>query len=177
MNEIYDEIRIFSIISEFDNGEICNIPLKLPQKMNDKKTRASKKNFFKCLREKGFKFSDDLMYPQRHCPKIMNNSKLEPYIQKLSENNEKIYDEFKKLSAKGIYGPYEIINDDKQGYVVKTLDVILTNTIICEYSGDVFFLKNKIFEENDSIMELITCPNPILSMVICPKKYGNLGMF
>ena len=73
---------------------------KKSQKNEWQKNKSFKKNFFKCLREKGFKFSDDLMYPQRHCPKIMNNSKLEPYIQKLSENNEKIYDEFKKLSTK-----------------------------------------------------------------------------
>ena len=107
----------------------------------------------------------------------MNNSKLEPGIQKLCEKNEKIYNDFKLLSKKGIYGPFEIIKDEKQGYVVRTLAVINTNTLICEYAGDVFFLKNKIFDNNDSIMDLITCPNSILSMVICPKKYGNLARF
>jgi len=41
------------------------------------------------------------------------------------------------------------------GFIVKALDLILEKTLICEYVGEVDFARNKIFDENDSIMDLL----------------------
>ena len=51
------------------------------------------------------------------------------------------------------------------------------NTIICEYTGEVTLLRKKIFDKNDSIMELIRTPSSDTSLVICPEKFGNLARF
>jgi len=50
-------------------------------------------------------------------------------------------------------------------------------TLICEYSGEVDFARNKLFHKNDSIMDLLRTPKSYTSLVICPEKYGNLGRF
>ena len=72
----------------------------------------------------------------------------------------------------------KIVYDEKQGYIVKQTAEILTNTIISEYSGDVFFFRDSLLmKKNDSIMELIHSPCSDTSLVIIPQKYGNLGRF
>jgi hypothetical protein len=50
-------------------------------------------------------------------------------------------------------------------------------TLICEYSGDVTLARNKIFDNNDSIMELIRTPSSSTSLVICPEKSSNIARF
>ena len=54
--------------------------------------------------------------------------------------------DIKKESHLGKYEPLEII-EKKQGYVVKTTKLILLNTIISEYSGDVFFKRCFIYKK------------------------------
>jgi len=49
--------------------------------------------------------------------------------------------------------------------------------LVCEYVGDVDFLRNRIFDKNDSIMELLKTPSSSTSLVIIPENYGNIGRF
>ena len=61
---------------------------------------------------------------------------------------------------------------------MKTKSTILPNTIISEYSGDVFFLRDALFmKKNNSAMELIHSPISDTSLVIIPVNYGNLAVF
>ena len=80
-------------------------------------------------------------------------------------------------SKKGFYPPVQIVYDTIQGYVVKASDSIKKNTLICEYAGDVFYLRNKLFSDNNSIMDLIAAPISDRSLVICPEKNCNLARF
>ena len=50
-------------------------------------------------------------------------------------------------------------------------------TIICEYTGEVHLARNKLFDKNDSIMELLKTPSSATSLVIVPDKRGNLARF
>jgi hypothetical protein len=50
-------------------------------------------------------------------------------------------------------------------------------TIITEYVGDVDFLKNREYDDGDSIMTLLTASNPSQSLVICPDKRSNIARF
>ena len=43
-------------------------------------------------------------------------------------------------------------------------------TLICEYAGYIFFLRNKMISKNYSIMDLIIAPKSDISLVICPEK-------
>jgi hypothetical protein len=50
-------------------------------------------------------------------------------------------------------------------------------TLITEYTGDVTLARNKIFDKNDSIMDLLKTPSSSTSLVICPEKKSNLARF
>ena len=56
---------------------------------------------------------------------------------------------------------------------MKTLEFIEEDTLICEYGGEVFFLKNKLFGKNNSIMDIIISKKSDKSLVICPEKNCN----
>ena len=52
------------------------------------------------------------------------------------------------------------------------------NTIISEYSGQLFFFRDALFmTKGNSKMELIHCPISNTSLVTIPKDYGNLAWF
>ena len=168
--DVYKTIKIYSIINKEVKGLICNEKLKIP-------TMKKLENLDECLKNRNLQFNDDLVY-SKNCPKEVNNYLLENGIQKLSEKNVEIYNKFKKESRLGNYGPFKIEEDLNQGYVVKAKSIISPNTIISEYSGDVFFLRDALFmKKNDSAMELIHSPTSDTSLVIIPVNYGNLGRF
>jgi len=48
-------------------------------------------------------------------------------------------------------------------------------TLICEYTGEVHLARNKLFDSNDSIMELLKTPSSATSLVIVPDKRGNIA--
>ena len=170
LTNVYKTIKIYSIINKKVEGLICNEKLKIP---------AMKKleNLDECLKKRNLQFNDDLVY-SKNCPKNVNNYLLENGIQKLSDANVDIYNKFKSESRLGKYGPMEIVEKEGQGYIVKAKSVILPNTIISEYSGDVYFLRDMLFmKKNDSVMELIHSPVSDTSLVIIPVNYGNLARF
>ena len=137
----------------------------------------SMKSLFRGLEAKGINFSDDLVYLDPDCPKEMNNSLLESSIQQLNASNKKKYYKFKEQSRIGIYAPVEVVDDPEQRFIVRALDEMVTNTLICEYTGEVCLARNRLFDDNDSIMDLIHTPTSDTSLVICPEKYGNLARF
>ena len=136
-----------------------------------------KKSLFRALKTKNIIFNDDLIYLDEDCPESMNNSLLEHDIKEIAPYNKETYYKFKEKSRNGEYAPIEIIDDPIQRFIVKAIDDICMNTIICEYTGEVTLLRKKIFDKNDSIMELIRTPSSDTSLVICPEKYGNLARF
>ena len=142
-----------------------------------KKIERMMTSLFRALQVKGITFNDDLVYMDPDCPAKMNNSLLETGINEISPYNKKIYYSFKERSRKGEYAPVEVIDDPIQRFIVKAIDDIQMNTIICEYTGEVTLLRKKIFDKNDSIMELIRTPSSNTSLVICPENYGNLARF
>ena len=175
--EIQICVNINKAIKESQIPEICDVPIRLPRKMPKKIEEKSMKSLFHALEVKGIKFNDDLVFIDKDCPKEMNNSLLESSLQILNEENKKKYYKFKEKSRKGIYAPVEVVDNPEQGFVVKALDEMITNTLICEYTGEVSLARNRLFDDNDSIMDLIHTPNSDISLVICPEKFGNLARF
>ena len=175
--EIQICVNINKAIKENQSPEICNVPIRLPRKMSKQIEEKSMKSLFRGLEAKGIEFNDDLVYIDKDCPKEMNNSLLESSIQILNEQNKKKYYKFKEKSRKGIYAPVEVVDDPEQRFVVRALDEMITNTLICEYTGEVSLARNRLFDDNDSIMDLIHTPTSDTSLVICPEKYGNLARF
>lgn len=151
--------------------------MKLPKTLNRKQKDLMMTSLFRALQVKDITFNDDLVYLDPDCPQTMNNSLIETGIAEISNYNKKIYYSFKERSRKGEYAPIEVIDDPVQRFVVKAIDDIQMNTIICEYTGEVTLLRKKIFDKNDSIMELIRTPSSNTSLVICPENYGNLARF
>ncbi len=152
--------------------------LRLPKELKEDQRKIMRESLFRALEVKKISFNDDLVYIDDECPKEMNNAKIEACFKGLSEYNRGIYDTFKQRTRKGEYGPIEVADDPVQKFIVKAIDNIPINTLICEYTGEVTLLRKKMFDKkNDSIMELITSPNSDLSLVIAPEKYGNLARF
>ena len=180
-SDIKREIEIYANINraiEKNNlEEICTVKLRLPRKMSKTLEEKSMKSLFRGLEVKNIQFSDDLVFLEKDCPAELNNSLLESTIQKLSDENKQIYYKFKEKSRLGIYAPVEVVDDPEQRFVVKALDDMVTNTLVCEYSGEVSLARNRLFDDNDSIMDLIHSPTSDTSLVICPEKYGNLARF
>ena len=175
--EIQICININKAIKEHNHPEICDVPMRLPRKMTKEMAEKSMKSLFRGLEAKGIHFSDDLVYLDADCPKEMNNSLLESSIQQLNASNKKKYYQFKEQSRKGIYAPVEVVDDPEQRFIVRALDEMITNTLICEYTGEVCLARNRLFDDNDSIMDLIHTPTSDTSLVICPEKFGNLARF
>ena len=175
--EIQICVNINKAIKEYNHPEICDVPIRLPRKMSKELAEKSMKSLFRGLEAKGINFSDDLVYLDPDCPKEMNNSLLESSIQQLNASNKKKYYKFKEQSRIGIYAPVEVVDDPEQRFIVRALDEMVTNTLICEYTGEVCLARNRLFDDNDSIMDLIHTPTSDTSLVICPEKYGNLARF
>ena len=185
IDEIQRDFDIFSVVSfAISSSSMSTINktqndphLKLPRTSSKSILFTSQKSLFRALETKNIIFSDDLMYPYADCPKRLNNALLQPNIQTLSKYNKNIYYKFKESSRRGIYGPVEVVDDPIQKFIVKALDNISQNTIVCEYSGEVSLLRNKLLSENDSIMDLIISPNSDSSLIILTEIYGNLARF
>ena len=180
-SDIGREIQIYAKINraiEKNNLEdVCSVKLRLPRKMSKALEEKSMKSLFRGLEVKNIQFSDDLVFLEKDCPAELNNSLLESSIQKLSDENKEIYYKFKEKSRLGIYAPVEVVDDPEQRFIVRALDDMVTNTLVCEYSGEVSLARNRLFDDNDSIMDLIHSPTSDTSLVICPEKYGNLARF
>lgn len=177
--DIRNEIKIIVSINReiIKKSEICSEKLHYYDKISEKIKYRSMKSLFRGLEAKGINFSDDLVFLEKNCPSELNNALLENTLQRLSDDNKKVYYEFKKQSRQGIYAPVEVVDDSVQRFVVKALTNMTTNTIICEYSGEVRLMRDCLFDDNDSIMDLIHSQISDVSLVIYPQKFGNLARF
>ena len=50
-------------------------------------------------------------------------------------------------------------------------------TLIGEYLGEVRTLRQVLFDENDSIMELLSTGDADTTLMIRPEKFSNIGRF
>jgi len=81
------------------------------------KVEILKENLKNALIFKNIEFSDDLVFLDPDCPKEMNNSKMEPGIQKMSSYNKRIYYKLKQRTRLGEYPGLEIIEDPLQVFL------------------------------------------------------------
>lgn len=145
--------------------------------MDEKNIKKSRDSIFYSINAKGFTFCDDLVFSNKNCPPELNNALIECGIQEISDENKKIYHQFKEKSRIGIYAPLEVSYDAYQGFIVKALEEMQPNTILCEYAGDVALLRDSLFSDNDSIMDLIRTPDADVGLCILPQKFTNIGKF
>lgn len=95
----------------------------------------------------------------------------------MNKENMIIFTQFKEMSRNGDYIPVIIEEDIIQGYIVKATEDISDLTLISEYAGEVYFARNRLFDDNDSIMDLLRATHSKDSLVICPETRGNLARF
>lgn len=151
------------------------IKLLLPNLINKENT-----TIIDILRKYKMEFSNELVYEM---DEQYNNYLLEFGFYEMNYENKKIYYDLKNFTKKGNYNYVKIEHDDNQGYVVKANTLIKKDTLICEYTGDVLFLKDvfnilkKKKKKNDSIFDLILTPTCDTSLIIFPYKNANLGRF
>lgn len=117
MNENHSNSTEDIVIFDFEkkNENVSHYPkFLLWKQIAENKLTKLKENLFRALLIKNIDFSDDLVYLDPDCGEQMNNSKLEPGIQKMSSFNKKIFKQFKERTRKGEYPGLEIIEDEIQ---------------------------------------------------------------
>ncbi len=95
----------------------------------------------------------------------------------LDARNYQVFKEFKRLTSEGNYPSLHVLPDKIQGFVVQAVDKIPKFTLISEYAGDVDLFRKRLFDQNDSIMDLLRTQHSISSLVICPESTGNIARF
>ena len=87
------------IIFDFDQNNKSSVSFYpkfiLWKPLEEQKMEILKKKLLQALLIKNIEFSDDLKYLDEDCPESMNNSGLEPGIQKMSLENKKTFYKFK----------------------------------------------------------------------------------
>jgi hypothetical protein len=77
----------------------------------------------------------------------------------------------------GILPPVLIKYEDKQGFFVESAVDMPDLTLLCEYIGEVRTNRQCVFNNNDSIMELLDTGDTDTSLSIVPEKYSNIGRY
>ncbi len=95
----------------------------------------------------------------------------------MDKANIAIFKQFKEMTRSGNYAPVMVEEDKNQGFIVRADDDIPRLTLIAEYVGDVDYARNRVFDKNDSIMDLLRTPHSTTTLVICPEQKGNLARF
>jgi hypothetical protein len=95
----------------------------------------------------------------------------------MDRENVLLFKKFKEMTRNGDYAPVIVEEDKIQGFVVRADEDIPRLTLISEYVGEVDFARNRVFDKNDSIMDLLRTPHSSTSLVICPESRGNLARF
>lgn len=165
-----------SLINPIKKNKSCP-KFRVPKDLKQNQRKILRESLVRALLVKNIEFNDDLCYSDPECPQSMNNSSLEPGVQTISDYNRKVYYKFKEKTRRFDYPPLEVVDDEIQGFIVRSTDDIPALTLICEYSGEVTLSRKKLFDTNDSIMDLIRTPSSSTSLVICPDKKGNLARF
>eukprot|EP01017_Pseudomicrothorax_dubius_P011867 TRINITY_DN14569_c0_g1_i2.p1 TRINITY_DN14569_c0_g1~~TRINITY_DN14569_c0_g1_i2.p1 ORF type:complete len:510 (-),score=89.43 TRINITY_DN14569_c0_g1_i2:39-1568(-) len=152
--------------------------LRLPIPAKDpKRAEELQLSLARAMIAKGIVFDDDLCFPHHECPPEKNEAALEPSLQKMDSGTFAVFEKFKEMSRRGVYAPLEVVEDEKQGYIVRADARIPARTLIAEYVGEVDFARNHVFDDNDSIMDLLRTVQSSTSLVIIPKARANIARF
>ncbi|CAD8112539.1 unnamed protein product [Paramecium primaurelia] len=154
------------------------VRLYLP-KYSDSKEQQFQESYslIKALCAKSIYFSDDLTYFPEDSKPEDNNAKYERKLEDLDEDNLKSFLQFKEYSRLGITPQLMVDFHIKTGFIAKSTGFIKKGSILAEYCGEVKKWKNIIFDQNDSIMELLSHPNPKKTLYVVPEKYSNIARF
>jgi hypothetical protein len=138
---------------------------------NEKLFNEFKKSFVEALLDSNKIFKDENIFNKLDfIPK-----KYLKGVQKLSKIQEKSFLDSKKYTKTMNYGPFIIIKDPIQGYIVKSTNKIPKNCFICEYTGEIIN-HNDALCIYDDLMEYATI-NKFKSFDISPNKFCNLARF
>lgn len=123
-------------------------------------------------------FSNELTYMPGMAPRDANSPVLERGgMQVLSKEDTETLNLCRSMMERGECPPLMVVYDPVEGFTVEADKSIKDLTIITEYVGDVDFLKNREYDDGDSIMTLLSASNPSQSLVICPDKRSNIARF
>ncbi|KAK2453135.1 Histone-lysine N-methyltransferase atxr6 [Trifolium repens] len=123
-------------------------------------------------------FRNKLVYMAGMAPRRANDPALERGgMQVLSKEDTETLNMCRTMMERGECPPLMVVYDPLEGFTVEADKPIKDLTIITEYVGDVDFLKNREYDDGDSIMTLLTASNPSQSLVICPDKRSNIARF
>uniref|UniRef100_A0A7N0TDW0 SET domain-containing protein n=1 Tax=Kalanchoe fedtschenkoi TaxID=63787 RepID=A0A7N0TDW0_KALFE len=126
----------------------------------------------------GSRFTEELIFSPGMAIKSANNVNLESsQTQVLHKADREILSQCKNMLKSGECPPLLVVSDPVQGYIVQADETIKDLTFICEYTGEVDYLKNRDCDNSYSLMMLLEATNPAEDLVICPDKFGNISRF
>ncbi|CAK9207221.1 unnamed protein product [Sphagnum troendelagicum] len=124
----------------------------------------------------GVSFTDKLLYS--FAPRMANTARLEKGgMQSMGKEDKGTLEACKAMCSRGEWPPLMVTHDSRQGFVVEADRHIKDMTIICEYTGEVDFMRHRTHDEGNSIMGLLFTEDPDEELVICPDKCGNIARF
>ena len=88
----------------------------------------------------------------------MNDTQLEK-IQTLTKENELAVRNLRQREKNGILPPIMIKYDENQGFYAEAACDLPPLFVVCEYFGEVRTLRSVLYDQNDSIMELLATDN------------------
>jgi hypothetical protein len=71
----------------------------------------------------------------------------------------------------------KVVYEKEQGFVVKAVERIAAMSLICEYVGEVYRLRDKLLTKSDSMMTLLKTSRSFSTLVIIPDKFGNIARY
>ena len=118
------------------------------------------------------------VYDHPKVPETMNNpQELEPKLQKLDKESERVLRQFREREAQGMLPPVILKTDPICGFYVEAASDLPELTLLAEYLGQVRTDTQTMTDSNDSIMELLCSGNPNSSLVVIPYVWANVARF
>jgi len=122
-------------------------------------------------------YSEDLVYDvDAGVTESMNDASLEQ-IDRMSQRNLEIFEEFKQNMRAGLYPPIRLVYEQNVGLTVEAIVPIPKHTLITEYVGCVTTVAQSGETSSDSLMILLDTGDIKTSLVIDPSRCGNIARF
>ena len=138
----------------------------------------SRESFAWAFFSKKMNYTTEQVYDHPKVPAQMNNpGELEPKLQKLDKESERVLREFRKREQQGFLPPVILKTDPICGFYVEAASDLPELTLLAEYLGQVRTDKQTWHDKNDSIMELMCSGNPNTSLVVVPYVFANVARF
>lgn len=93
------------------------------------------------------------------------------------KENQEIVRQLRRREELGILPPVILKHHPQAGFYVEAAQDMKELTLLCEYAGEVRTCRQMIFDQNDSIMELLDTGDSDNSLVIAPMKFSNVGRY